>query len=414
MCSEQQCEVIGKKVEMGGQMKKERKDDVVTIFLEGRIDTNNAPRIDEEIQGILSENEGVTPVFDASELAYISSAGLRVLMKARKSVEAPIDVIEVSPEVYDIFETTGFTDLLNVKKKLKEISVDGCEFIGAGAYGRVYRIDDETIIKVYNEGVSQSFVEGERKSSQDAFKLGIPTAISFHMAKVGNQYGVIYELFNANTIAQLITADPARLKDLGVKMALKLKELHQIEVPVEQGFESRKDILKKWISTLEGLMNEDEISKMNALIDSIPDRRTFLHGDYNSKNIMLQDDEILLIDLGDAAYGHPIFDIASLILPYIILPNRPQIAEDERRHLLGFDPSLAGQLWGVMCGAYFGVTSPEEIEAITKQMMPLAQLLIAFQGITTGRTKPEIMVEHVIRPQLIPMLGAGVQLKLDF
>ena len=395
-------------------MRSEKTEKEVTIFLEGRIDTNNAPQIDEEIQGILSENEGVTPVFDASELAYISSAGLRVLMKVRKSADTPIDIVEVSPEVYGIFETTGFTELLNVKKKLKEVSVDGCELIGAGAYGKVYRLDDETVIKVYNEGVTRRFVERERQSSQDAFKLGIPTAISFHLAKVGSQYGVIYELFNANTIAQLITADPSRLQELGVKMALKLKELHQIEIPADKGFENRKDVLKKWISTMEGYMNEDEISKMNALIDNIPDRRTFLHGDYNSKNIMLQDDEILLIDLGDAAYGHPIFDITMLMLIHIYLPNSTRLDADMQRSLLGFDPSLAKNLWGVMVGTYFGVGSPEEIETITKQTMPLMYFYIAFQGISSGRSKPELIVEHVIRPKLMPLLDAGVQLKVDF
>ena len=78
-------------------MRSEKTGKEVTIFLEGRIDTNNASQIDEEIQRILSENEGANPVFDASELAYISSAGLRVLMKVKKSVGAEIAVTEVSP-----------------------------------------------------------------------------------------------------------------------------------------------------------------------------------------------------------------------------------------------------------------------------------------------------------------------------
>ncbi len=395
-------------------MKTEKNENVITIYLEGRIDSTNAPDIDNEIMDTLSQNEGAVPVFDASGLEYISSAGLRVLMKVRKTLEQPVDVVEVSSEINDIFETTGFTDLLNVKKKLKEISVDGLELIGAGGYGSVYRIDDETIVKVYHEGVSRDFVESEKESSKDAFKFGIPTAISFNTVKVGSQYGVIYELFNAKTMAQLITDDPSRLQELGVKMALKLKELHQIEVPADKGFADRKDILRDFISQLAGVLTADEIGKMNALLDSIPDRNTFLHGDYNSKNIMLQDDEILLIDLGDAAYGHPIFDVAMLMLAYVVLPNSQVLDEKSRRHLLGFDPELAPKMWGTMCGTYFGVQSPEEIEAITKQIMPLVFFYVAFQGFTTGRATPEVTAQHIIREKLMPLLDAGVQLKLDF
>ena len=129
---------------------------------------------------------------------------------------------------------------------------------------------------------------------------------------------------------------------------------------------------------------------------------------------MMQDDEILLIDLGDAAYGHPIFDIAMLMLPYIILPNRPGMDDEMRWHFLGFDPALAQNLWGVMCGTYFGLQTPEEIGAIVQRTMPLALFYIAYQGISSGRATPDSIVENVIRPQLIPALEAGTQLKVDF
>ena len=387
----------------------------LTIFLEGRIDTSNASEIEAGIQEILNANEGTVPVFDASGLEYISSAGLRVLLKARKDVGAPIDVEEVSSEVYEIFETTGFTDLLNVKKKLKEISVDGCEVIGSGGYGKVYRIDDETIVKIYHEGVKKEYIESEKKTSMDAFKMGIPTAISFNMVKCGSQYGVVYELFNAKTMAQLVTADPSRLPELGTKMALKLKELHQIEVPENSGFQSRKQIFFDWLDTmLRPAITPEEYDKVRGFIESIPDRRTFLHGDYNSKNVMLQDDEILLIDIGDAAYGHPIFDVAMVMLAYIVLPNSVIMSEEEKAHLLGFAPDLAPKMWGVMCGAYFGLQTPEEIGMLTQATLPLMYLYVTYQGTSTGRSAPETIVENVLRPKFFPAIEAGIPMKLDF
>lgn len=71
-------------------------------------------------------------------------------MKLRKKAGKAIDVQNVSPAVYEILETTGFTELLNVRKRLREISVEGCEQIGAGVSSRVYRIDDDTIVKVFS------------------------------------------------------------------------------------------------------------------------------------------------------------------------------------------------------------------------------------------------------------------------
>lgn len=57
-------------------------------------------------------------MIDADKLESISSAGLRVLMKLRKKTDRALTMTNVSPEVYDIFEVTGFTELMDVKKRL--------------------------------------------------------------------------------------------------------------------------------------------------------------------------------------------------------------------------------------------------------------------------------------------------------
>ena len=90
----------------------------MTLFLEGRIDTNNAADIEKELFSA-AECKGSTInniVIDAAALEYISSAGLRVLSKLRKSLNNSLPVINVSGDLYEIFDTTGFTKLLDVKK----------------------------------------------------------------------------------------------------------------------------------------------------------------------------------------------------------------------------------------------------------------------------------------------------------
>ena len=111
-------------------------DDRLTVFLKGRIDTTNAPAVEEEIMKIVAENAGLPIVVDCSELQYISSAGLRVIMKLKKA-NKDTTLIEVSPAVYDILETTGFTEIISIHKQLRTISVKGCPVIGKGAKGTV-------------------------------------------------------------------------------------------------------------------------------------------------------------------------------------------------------------------------------------------------------------------------------------
>lgn len=170
----------------------------VILGLEGRIDSNNAGEVEKQVMEALAAHAGMMPVINMGKLAYISSAGLRVLMKIRKRAKVPVDVLDCSPEVYEILDTTGFTQLLNVRKKLREVSVEGCPEIGSGGYSVVYRLDPETIIKVYKPQLSQEFVEKERGLSQKAFVHGVPTAISYDVVSCGDSYGVVYELLNAN------------------------------------------------------------------------------------------------------------------------------------------------------------------------------------------------------------------------
>ena len=88
---------------------------ILYIAIEGRIDASNAGAAEQEIFAIKQANEGKHTVIDADDLAYISSAGLRIILKLRKE-EPKLAIINVSPEVYDVFDMTGFTDMITIEK----------------------------------------------------------------------------------------------------------------------------------------------------------------------------------------------------------------------------------------------------------------------------------------------------------
>ena len=85
------------------------------VVLEGRLDTTTAPQLEAELK---SDLPGVTNlIMDFEKLEYISSAGLRVLLSAQKIMnkQGEMKLIHVSDVINEIFEVTGFSDILNIE-----------------------------------------------------------------------------------------------------------------------------------------------------------------------------------------------------------------------------------------------------------------------------------------------------------
>ena len=175
----------------------------MTIALKGHIDSANAPEVEREIGEALDREVPEQLILDAQELEYISSAGLRIILRLRKEMKT-LKIINVAPEVYEIFDMTGFTEMVDISKAYRVISVDGCEVIGQGANGMVYRIDPDTIVKVYRNPDSLPEIHRERELARAAFILGIPTAIPYDVVRVGEGYGSVFELLNATSFAKLM------------------------------------------------------------------------------------------------------------------------------------------------------------------------------------------------------------------
>ena len=92
-----------------------RNADETTIKLAGRLDTITAPALDKTIAEDLSDTKNL--VLDLEGVEYISSAGLRVLLAAQKKMQqiGSMKVIKVREEVMEVFEMTGFADILTIE-----------------------------------------------------------------------------------------------------------------------------------------------------------------------------------------------------------------------------------------------------------------------------------------------------------
>ena len=90
-----------------------KNDKVLNITLDGRLDTTTAPEFDEFLKANLA---GVDQVeVDCEKLSYVSSAGLRVLLSAHKKTAGAFALTNVCELVMEVFEITGFNEVLNIK-----------------------------------------------------------------------------------------------------------------------------------------------------------------------------------------------------------------------------------------------------------------------------------------------------------
>ena len=95
------------------EIKKNAEETIIEIV--GRLDTTTAPALDKTITEDIKDNENL--VLDMKDLEYISSAGLRVLLSAQKKMQkiGSMKVINVCEEVMEVFEITGFADILTIE-----------------------------------------------------------------------------------------------------------------------------------------------------------------------------------------------------------------------------------------------------------------------------------------------------------
>ncbi len=377
----------------------------VTIALEGRIDTNNAPQTEKEIFGALEGKTGDI-IIDAAKLEYISSAGLRVLMKLRKSINKPLPVINVSRDVYDIFETTGFTELLDVRKAMRELSIDGCVQIASGGQGRIYRIDDETIVKVFCNGgiIPLDYVQEELNNAKAAFVAGVPTAISFDTVKCGEYYGIIYEMINSKTLSKAVADEPEKIESFAERYAAFIKDFQSIHVP-DGKFKQSRDIYNQKIEALRTYITEDELAVMHEIADSIPVTDTLIHGDPHSGNIMIRDDELMFIDMTEVCYGPKCLDNGAIFRDLV---SASQTTPEACEQSMGLPAPLAAKLGHLFFMKYSGITDPEKLGEYLKT----AGLACAFNiganigayALTNEMAKKKLpyVIEGVIRRTIIP------------
>ena len=330
-------------------MRYELNKDTLTLFFEGEFNSTNALQIGEEVNKTIKDLKFENLVLDFDDVKFISSAGLRIVLSLKQKYPNT-SVVNANLEVYDVFQMTGFTTMMSVSKALRKIDLKDAEVIGDGFFSTVYRLNKDTIVKVFNRTSDPGQIERELKLAKEAFVLGVPTAISFDVVRVGEKMGVCFEMLDCMSLKTAILTHKKNYKEYLEQYANLLKKINTTECFNPIIPDIKKHYLQK-VETIKPFLEKKYYEKAKKLVENIPERKTFVHGDCHFKNIMVQGDELLLIDMDTLSVGHPIFELAAIYAPYCAF-NEDDPGNSER--FFGISNEDALKLYNSLIDLYFG------------------------------------------------------------
>ena len=338
-------------------------NNTITVELSGRIDSGNAAQTEQAVLEQLAGKDGASVIFDAEKLEYISSAGLRILLRVKK-LFPDLKIINVNSDIYEILEMTGFTEMLTVLKAYRVVSVEGCEVVGEGFNGKVYRIDRDNVVKTYKNADALSEIQHEREVAKLALILGVPTAISYDVVKVGDSYGSVFELLNARSFSKILATEPERFDFCVEEYVKMLKTIHAISVPAGK-LPSRKQKVLNAASRIGDILPEGMGDKLVKMIEAVPESDHMIHGDCHTKNIVLSGDEVMLIDMDTLSVGHPIFEFAPMYNAYM---GYSEYDHSQVESFQGYSAEMAQRFWRKSLESYFGTSDSAVINSIEEKI----------------------------------------------
>ena len=373
-------------------------NDVLVVSLVGRLDTDASMSFEKELAVISQENLHGSLVFDASELEYIASSGLRTMLKMAKT-EKNFKIINVQPSVYSVFELTGFAKIINISKALRKIELEKCEKIGAGGNGAVYRVSEDEIVKVNYNPETYEGLDKELAKAKEAFLLGVPTAISFDLVDCGEgKIGVVYEAIKSSTLGETIQKDPSRMEELTEKYVEQLNLLHAVHTD-NPAFGSAKASFAKQVEAASKHLTEEEGELMKQILDVLPEGDRLVHCDAHPKNIMIQNGEMLWIDMEGMSVGHPIYDLISIA---VILNGMR--TDEMAMGICGMDNATVKLFKDCFIRKYFKTDDPEMIQKMGGLLdgLRLIRAVFAIGFTTSGTEKYRSAIIDMARQHFFP------------
>ena len=280
----------------------------------------------------------------------------------------------------------------------KPLSIEGLTPFAKGGTGECYRLDGDTILKLYYEDFPEERIIREKECARAALIAGVPTAISYEMVLVGNRKGIIYEMVQGKTLTETVREDPSRVADMGQLFARIARTLHQAEV-------RKQDLpgVTKAIRDAAEKMTyapEDTRKQVFSFLDELDRHRCYVHGDFHPNNVIMTKDGPMLIDMGGFSIGCPLFDPATT---FFSLFESPEARQGGRSSFNGLDQAEARAFWQGFSDEYFGPGADGEAKNLLNKIVLLKKL--RFEVLYGSRFSPEY--GEAIRSEVLSTFRKG-------
>ena len=374
--------------------------DRMVVALHGRLDASSAPAVEAQLV-----TDGIRElVLDFADCPFVSSCGIRtVLVAHRRMANAGGRMVARSlpPAVREIFDMTGLSSIISITRPTREISIDGLELLSQGVCGECFRLDAETVVKLYREGVAPEVAEQEKRYAKAAFVMGIPTAISYDVVSCGTRSGIVFELLNAELFSSVIRRDRGNI-DLHARRLSDIAKLLHAGKGDRAILTDLKDRFRDYIRQIDDVLTPEETEHMLDRLEAVPDADTCVHFDLHSSNIMVQGGELVIIDMGDFSIGSNMFDLGLIYMIYGV----PELGMCRMATKIETEDGLA--FWNAFARHYFSDRSAEERAFFEANRYFLASLRIvhAITYLTHLRADLARMLRDVLMPKVMAARAA--------
>lgn len=258
----------------------------------------------------------------------------------------------------------------------RKLTVTDDMLVGEGACSKVYAIAEDTVVKVLKIS-DMSEAEREIKLAKWAIKNGIPTPISYDVVDVDGHPGLVYESLGRGNLRNALKAHPEQFDELTDDYVKLLHTINGVKVDDDR-FPRTSDIFRTRLRKIKDELTDAEYSRINELMDTIPESDRLIHGDCHIKNVRVKDGALFLIDLDTLSRGDPIFEFAGIHCAYVgfnILEGGVYDSFFDVPSKLLFD------LMDELCARYFADLSAEELEDNKAKISLLAYVDMIYNAV---------------------------------
>ncbi|MBR4767490.1 MAG: phosphotransferase [Lachnospiraceae bacterium] len=234
------------------------------------------------------------------------------------------------------------------------IDVTGLPVIGEGYHSIIYHLGNGKIVKVYRDPDVLNDIRRERKNSEIACRLGIPTDRPYSIVRAGSLYGLVFHELNAPSAAAVLKEHPERFDEV-VRLSVDLLKTIHIKESRKNELSDIRERMAGIVLFLKPYLPGDAHEKLSRLFDEVPYSRHLIHGDFHVKNILIENGRAMVVDMDTLSTGHPVFEFSSMHKAYI---GYSEEDPDSVERFLGLDSGTAVRFFESSLRLYLG--SPNE------------------------------------------------------